>query len=70
MGDAAQGAEIVAGAHILGQTQQPLEHDRHEVAAGDAAGLDRGQHLLVIPLIEQHRGDAVHQGLAHVPGHG
>ena len=51
---APQRADVVAGADLLGQRQQPPELRRHHVAVGHPVPLDQGEQVLRIEPVHQH----------------
>ncbi len=60
----------IAGLDLIGQGQEPLEHDRHEVEVGHLAVMDRPEDMLGVPLVDEDQGRAGAHGGADIESQG
>lgn len=58
------GGDVVAGLHLVGEGQQPVELGRHHMGVRAPVYVDDPQHLLGRPLVHQHQPVADVQGRA------
>ena len=62
MDDEAQRRGVIAGAHLLGQGEEAVEHGGNQVGVGDTVAVDQAQGLLRVPPVHEHHRHPAEEG--------